>query len=73
MAHNKDIVSSLEQLLENLIKMVAKNNQNVNNLHQRVNQLEWMMRELKQRECCSLPPHDSILRQTPATRFEVTL
>lgn len=38
-------MGNLEQLLESLIKMVGKSNNNVENLQKRVNQLEWALRE----------------------------
>jgi hypothetical protein len=38
-------MGNLEQLLESLIKMVGKANNNVENLQKRVAQLEWVLRE----------------------------
>lgn len=46
--HSKN--DATEQLLESLIKMVGKANQNMESLQIRVNQLEWLMKvELKER------------------------
>jgi t-SNARE complex subunit (syntaxin) len=38
-------MGNLEQLLESLIKMVGKSNNNVESLQKRVAQLEWVLRE----------------------------
>ena len=45
MAYNSESASSLEQLLESLIKMVGKANQKVDGLQKRVSQLEWILKE----------------------------
>lgn len=47
---NQDVANSLEQLLESLIKMVGKTNQSVDQLKQRVSQLEWMLTEQQEIE-----------------------
>ncbi|XJZ27111.1 hypothetical protein ACF5W4_17625 [Bacillota bacterium Lsc_1132] len=44
----QDVVSSLEQLLESLIKMVGKSNQSIDHLQQRVSQLEWLLMEQRE-------------------------
>jgi len=45
LAYNQEDASSLEQLLESLIKMVGKGNQKVDSLQKRVSQLEWILKE----------------------------
>ncbi|WML29800.1 hypothetical protein RCG24_18095 [Neobacillus sp. OS1-32] len=45
MHFNQKDASNLEQLLESLIKMVGKANNNVYSLQKRVSQLEWLVRE----------------------------
>ena len=45
MRFNQKDASNLEQLLESLIKMVGKANNNVYSLQKRVSQLEWLVRE----------------------------
>ncbi|WML46598.1 hypothetical protein RCG23_13120 [Neobacillus sp. PS3-34] len=73
MDNNKDIARSLEALLENLIRMVAKSNQHVDSLHKRVDQIEWMMREIKSKECCTPAPHEPSTRHSPQSRFSITI
>lgn len=68
MHSNTDAANSLEQLLESLIKMVGKANQNMNNLQIRVNQLECLIRvELKERG--SIPNYSTDI---PAPTFSET-
>lgn len=73
MDNNKDIARSLEALLENLIRMVAKSNQHVDSLHKRVDQIEWMMRELKTKECSPPPSQKSSTRHSPSNTFSITI
>ena len=42
---NNEVANSLEQLLEALIKMVGKTNQNMDGLQKRISQLEWIIKE----------------------------
>jgi hypothetical protein len=42
---NDEVANSLEQLLEAMIKMVGKTNQNMDSLQKRVSQLEWIIKE----------------------------
>jgi hypothetical protein len=42
---SNEVANSLEQLLEALIKMVGKTNQNMDSLQKRVSQLEWIIKE----------------------------
>jgi hypothetical protein len=41
----------LESLIEALIRMLGKSNERLNNLEKRVNQLEWIVREMVMYEC----------------------
>ncbi|MBY0145177.1 hypothetical protein [Neobacillus niacini] len=65
MSNREDVAASLEQLLESLIKMVGRANQNndklqkrmnemnqnMDSLQKRIGQLEWIMKgQLKERE-----------------------
>lgn len=45
MPHHNEHATTMEQLLESLIKMVGKANQKVDSLQKRVSQLEWFIRE----------------------------
>jgi phage shock protein A len=45
LGNHDDLTSNLEQLLETLIRMVGRANQNVENLQKRVTQLELTMKE----------------------------
>ncbi|WP_342433522.1 hypothetical protein [Neobacillus sp. FSL H8-0543] len=47
---NNEVANSLEQLLEALIKMVGKTNQNMDGLQKRVSQLEWIIKEQQSQE-----------------------
>ena len=65
MTHHADVATSLEQLLESLIKMVGRANkkndnlqntinlmnENIDSLKKRISQLEWIMKgQLKERD-----------------------
>jgi hypothetical protein len=47
---SNEVANSLEQLLEALIKMVGKMNQNMDSLQKRVSQLEWIIKEQQSQE-----------------------
>ena len=49
MSSRDDIASSLEQLLESLIKMVGRANQNNNDLQKQINQANQNMESLQKR------------------------
>ncbi|SFB04252.1 MULTISPECIES: hypothetical protein [unclassified Bacillus (in: firmicutes)] len=53
---NNDPAKNLEQLLGSLIKMVGKTNEQVSNLHKRINQLEWILHEM---ELPAKPPENA--------------
>lgn len=49
MINHDDVATSLEQLLESLIKMVGRANKNYDNLQNKINQMNENMESLKKR------------------------
>lgn len=78
MDSNKDIIHSLEALLESLIRMVAKSNEHVDSLNNRVEQMEFIIMELKKKECClanfqDTPPGVKSGKLVSGSRFMVSV